>query len=126
KRDAAVDERIQEPCIDRDRLIETGKRLSVARQGLENAAAIIRSVRRVGIDLQRFGDQPLGFLELSGLRMQIAEQVKRVEILGVDAQDLAAQPDGLGAVPDLLRAPRSLNRKGVHDATAPSPKCAGG
>src|SRR6185436_1485428 len=98
--------------------------LGVASESLQNAAAVVGRIGRMGIDLQRFGNQPLPFLELSGLGVQGAEQVERVEVLRVDAQDVATKPDRLGSVSDLMRPLCALDRRVVvHGGPASTAKC---
>src|SRR5467141_564563 len=54
------------------------------------------------------------------------EQIQRVEVFRVAAQDFPAKPGGLIAISCPMRAPRILDQDVAHDAIASTAKCAGG
>jgi len=109
-------QRFKKLGIQRQRLVETNERFFLAMQILEHASTAIQSFERTRIDPDGLADQALGLLELPILELDESEQTERVEILGLGAEKLPAEPRGFGAVACLVRPQRALEQEVVHEA----------
>src|SRR5262245_37206467 len=105
---AAIDERRREVGLDRERLAETLQRLLWPLEGLQRATPVVQGIDRFRIDPDRLVHDPLGIRELAALKMNKAEQLKRVEIPRVRAQDLLIEPRRLVEVSGLMQTPGIL------------------
>src|SRR6185503_11154102 len=111
---AAVDQRFDVVWLDRDRPVETDKRLVETVQTMKQASAIVERVRGVRIDIGRFADQALRFFEPASLVADDAEPVQGVEMAGLAAQNLAVNLRGLIQSARALQAKRALEQCLAH------------
>src|SRR4029077_4244724 len=84
----------------------------------------------MGIDRQRFADLPFGRAPLAALEMNIAEQIKRIEIVPVGFQDIPIELFGAIEIPCLMGA-KTILQAGITHAqwsavASPTPKPCGG
>ena len=122
---AVVDQRLDEPRPDRKRLLERGKRVRVAIEPLERAAAHEERIGRARVDLCGLVAQMLGFREVRRLEMQEAEREQRFEIPRLRAQDIGVELGRFGEVARVACSPGLLQQV-PHASAGPTAKCAGG
>src|SRR5262249_28037193 len=79
---AALMERVRVAGLQRQRLVETLERLLIPLERMQHDPEVDPRVRGTRIDLERRGDEPVGFSGLSALRLDGTEKIERVELIG--------------------------------------------
>ncbi len=80
------------PCVkvvglERERLVEAFERIRIALERVLHQPEIDPGVRRARIDLERRMNEPIGLAGLTELRLDGAEEIERVEVIGRDLDD---------------------------------------
>ena len=114
-------QRVRVAGLERERLVETLERLLIAFERVQHDPEVDPCVRRAGIDLQRRGDEPVGLAGLSALRLDGAEKVERVELVGQRLEHARinllrlAQPSLLLQRHGLLQGLPEIRRRAMRD-----------
>src|SRR5215470_9958464 len=103
-------QRVDVAGLQRERLVETLERLLIALERMQHDPEIDPCIRRAGIDLERCGDEPVGLSCLSALRLDGAEKVERVELIGQRLEDAGIDFLRLAQPPLLLQRHGLLQR----------------
>ena len=105
--------------------LETGKRVGVAIEPLQRAAANEDRIRGARVDARGFRRQTLGIVEARRPEMQQAEREQRVEISWIGVEDVAIETRCFGQVARVL-GEQGLLQQLPHASTGVTAKCAGG
>src|SRR5262249_25743107 len=82
QRVGALMQRVRVAGLQRQGLVEALERLLIPLERMQHDAEVDPRVRGAGIDLERRGDEPVGFSGLSALRLDRTEKIERVELIG--------------------------------------------
>src|SRR5215813_10703821 len=121
QRVAALMQRVDVAGLQRERPVETLERVLIALERMQNDPEIDPCIRRAGIDLERRGDEPVGLSGLSALRLDGAEKVERVELIGqrLEHADInllrLAQPSLLLQRHGLLQCLSEIRRRAMRN-----------
>src|SRR5262249_49586735 len=86
------------------------ERFLIALERMQHDPEIHPCIRRAGIDLERCGDEPVGLSCLPALRLDGAEKVERVELIGQRLEDAGIDFLRLAQPPLLLQRHGLLQR----------------